>query len=546
MHIEVLYLLLGERPKERAAWMSPALLVTDNPVSDGDSEAILWPIDDPRASNSPIAYLVHRARMHAWERVTRGIPKPLKQIDAWDSALKEGPEMFSRLGPSAFSIFGETEKAAVREARDAACRILDQKVAFVFPAAWTPTAGVSRLVRAMAKEVAEWFLDAPVNQEWPWTFLSMKADNQYGRQSPIGEFIQALHSELLSVNGKVDVTRWRQKSGAILLSGRTGSGKSYAARLLASHGKLVEVNLAAVTAEQLESRMRGYKAGTFTGGDKNGRAGWFEEANGGVLFLDEFQSVSVEAQVQLLDLLSAVSDDIYIARTGEDHERRRYIVKVILAVNEDVGTLLREKRLRRDIYYRVRHTEEFPSLKERLQGDIGYRYLRALLASYRWKSLRTIEQLNNIDGGALDNVPTFFPVFTIGSVSELVNQEWEGNFRELERVAFDLFYECDYLHKKPLFDKTDASSICARGIGQQISEITDGASEASQKKLLEIQQVLRECKFVICRALKAQAYYRSRNAMRGYLCKNIDKLAPDVRSDSRIINFLRNCPAVSD
>jgi len=67
--------------------------------------------------------------------------------------------------------------------------------------------------------------------------------------------------------------------------------------------------------------MRGYKAGTFTGAAKGGRKGWFEEASGGVLFLDEFQSVSVAYQVQLLDVLNAVSDDIQIAQTGEDKKK---------------------------------------------------------------------------------------------------------------------------------------------------------------------------------------------------------------------------------
>lgn len=62
-------------------------------------------------------------------------------------------------------------------------------------------------------------------------------------------------------------------------------------------------------------------AGSFTGSDRKGRAGWFEDANGGVLFLDEFQSISMEAQVQLLDSLNAVSDDVYIARIGKEGNR---------------------------------------------------------------------------------------------------------------------------------------------------------------------------------------------------------------------------------
>ena len=97
--------------------------------------------------------------------------------------------------------------------------------------------------------------------------------------------------------------------------------------------------------------------------------------------------------------------------------------------------------------------EKFLSLKERLDRDQEHRYLHGLLASYRWKSLRTIQQLSCLECGWQDMVPKFFPVFSLDALAELASHDWEGNFRELERVAFDIYYESDFLQQSIIIER---------------------------------------------------------------------------------------------
>lgn len=549
--MDILYILLGGKAARPVEGMTHAMFIAYNSAEAEGSDSVLWSADGPH-SPPPISCLVSRAQSNAWDVEAQRVLQRHRAEPSWVQLLEKGPQVFAQLDVEKFDPHNastdesQTDALIARELKHAARKIIERKTAFVFPAKWPDNIAVqaTKLIRLMVRELCAYLREVPIKQGLPWTFLSMSTDPNGG--DPLGEFIRSLHSEMLADKSGVDVIAMSQKNGAILLSGPTGSGKSYAARLLANNTKygnrLVEVNLAAVAEEQLESRMRGYKAGTFTGGAKEGRAGWFEEADKGVLFLDEFQSVSVASQVQLLDLLSAVSNDIHIARTGADHERRRFSVKVVLAINEDIDTLLREKRLRKDIYFRVRSVEAFPSLKERLDRDVEHRYLRGLMASYRWKSLRTIDQLRHLEGGWGDMVPTFFSALLPEALSELASQDWEGNFRELERVAFDLYYECDYQQQSISIDRARVrhavKSWHLTAPGVKTGNCIDGMSEAEQRKLNDIQQALRKSAFIISTVLKNQPYYLSRPPLKKYLQSYIDKLDEDIRGDSRMIRFL--------
>jgi transcriptional regulator with AAA-type ATPase domain len=567
--MDTLYILLGGKTVKAPDSMTPMMSVAFGEHESGGSGCVSCSAPDFQA-NAPLAQLTDQAREAMWRTEGSLVLKRYDPATSRGDLLRLDPKELAqadlmRLGrPNTTAQNEKDDVLILRDLQRVARQIVSRKTAFVFPARWPPNivGPAAHLVAAMVKEVCAYFRDAPIEEELPWTFLAMNADPS--GEDPLGDFIRSLHAEILARPTDVKIADWRRKGGAILLSGPTGSGKSYAARLLAAdikHGaRPVEVNLAAISGELLESRLRGYEPGTFTGADKKGRKGWFEEAHGGVLFLDEFQSVPAAGQVQLLDVLSAVSDDVYIARVGADHKRSQYNVKVILAINEDIDTLLQEKRLRKDLYYRIRFIQTFPLLKERLgpDRDPDHRYLRGLLASYRWKSLRNIEELCRLDDGLRGMGRSFFPVWQQDAISTLAGEEWDGNFRELERVAFDLFdwydhfLEQDYypanrqsdddLRKPKQIGTLQVNNVLkpwrALALGESLKDSVDGVTARKREKLESIQDALRESGFIIAKVLKSQPYFRSRPTLRTYLRDHRDQLAADVRGDSRMIRFL--------
>lgn len=246
------------------------------------------------------------------------------------------------------------------------------------------------------------------------------------------------------------------KEGPILLIGQTGSGKTELATSLhhamlkctSRTGNFVPINVAAIQPSLLESRLRGYAKGSFTGAQKD-HEGWFEQAAEGTLFLDEFQSAPIEVQLQLLDLMRAVSDTVRIARMGEEDKPRTCRVRLILAINEPVERLVAERRLRQDLLFRVRHRINVSPLAKRLNEEIGL--LDRLWCLHRWRSNATIE-LSSL-GIPHTTVPGEDPTRPIYSALapdlphdarvRLLSHGWPGNLREFERVCFDILWDLD-------------------------------------------------------------------------------------------------------
>lgn len=246
------------------------------------------------------------------------------------------------------------------------------------------------------------------------------------------------------------------KEGPRLLVGETGSGKSELARALHQQlrteagrsGAFRSVNIAAVSPSLLESRLRGFFKGAFTDG-KSDQPGWFELADGGTLFLDEIQAAPMDFQVQLLDLLSPVSDTVEVERIGsKDGAKTRCRVRVIMATNESEASLLTRGRLRKDLAYRIRAKIELKSLAERLRDDTVGDLLSRLLRLHRWRSASPLE----VNGGRIVSTDaemdaklrsSLLPVIDGEATDLLKSHPWPGNLRELERVCFDAFLEYD-------------------------------------------------------------------------------------------------------
>src|SRR3989442_310176 len=200
----------------------------------------------------------------------------------------------------------------------------------------------------------------------------------------------------------------------VLLQGESGTGKELVARTIharsaRSRGPFVAVNCAALPETLLESELFGYEKGAFTGaaGRKEGR---FELADGGTLFLDEVSDLSAVTQPKILRVLQEGEFE----RLGGT-KTLRVDVRIVAATNQGLAQMVREKRFREDLYYRLNViTMTVPPLRERSED------IRVLAQHF----LRVYAAKNNrrLEG------------FTDDAIRRLEAYAWPGNVRELENV----------------------------------------------------------------------------------------------------------------
>ncbi|MCL1908594.1 MAG: sigma-54 dependent transcriptional regulator [Holophagaceae bacterium] len=153
----------------------------------------------------------------------------------------------------------------------------------------------------------------------------------------------------------------------VLITGESGTGKEVAARLIhrysaRSMGPFVAVNCGALPENLLESELFGYEKGSFTGANTMKR-GIFEEANGGIVFLDEIGEMPVPLQVKLLRVLQ----ELKVRRIGSSKELP-IDVRVICATNAYIRDIAESGTFRQDLYYRINILHlELPPLRERME-----------------------------------------------------------------------------------------------------------------------------------------------------------------------------------
>ena len=201
---------------------------------------------------------------------------------------------------------------------------------------------------------------------------------------------------------------------SVLIIGESGTGKELIARAIhersdRSERPLIRVNCAAIPRELFESEFFGHAKGSFTGAIKD-RAGRFEVADGGTIFLDEVGEIPLELQSKLLRVLQ----EGQFERVGED-KTRTVDVRLIAATNRDLKLDVEAKRFREDLFFRINvFPIEAVPLRQRLQ-DIP------LLAEH-FIAL-TCKQLNR-------------PVLRLSqaNVKQLQSCQWRGNVRELQNV----------------------------------------------------------------------------------------------------------------
>ncbi len=207
-----------------------------------------------------------------------------------------------------------------------------------------------------------------------------------------------------------------------LIQGETGTGKELVARAihslsLRSKGPFVAVNCGALPDTLLESELFGYKAGAFTGANKD-KLGRFALAEGGTLLLDEIGEISQALQVRLLRVLQ---DRLYEPLGGTQTVKAN--VRIITSTHRDLAALVKKGTFRQDLFYRINVVRiELPPLRKRKE-DIP------LLVEH------FVSRFNRIQGKALAGVSSEV-------MALLMAHDYPGNVRELENLIEHTFVLC--------------------------------------------------------------------------------------------------------
>lgn len=206
-----------------------------------------------------------------------------------------------------------------------------------------------------------------------------------------------------------------QTDARVLVTGPNGTGKELVAHWLhqkseRSKGPMIEVNCAAIPSELIESELFGHVKGAFTSAVKD-RAGKFEAANGGTIFLDEIGDMSLSAQAKVLRALQ----ENRIQRVGSDKDIK-VDVRVVAATNKNLKKEIEEGKFREDLYHRLAVILiQVPPLNDRRE-DIP------LLVDY------FTEKIASEHGNARKS-------FSDDAIKLLQNYDWTGNIRELRNVV---------------------------------------------------------------------------------------------------------------
>ena len=201
----------------------------------------------------------------------------------------------------------------------------------------------------------------------------------------------------------------------VLITGPNGTGKELVAHWLhekstRSKGPMIEVNCAAIPSELIESELFGHVKGAFTSAAKD-RAGKFEAANKGTIFLDEIGDMSLSAQAKVLRALQ----ESRVQRVGSDKDIK-VDVRVVAATNKDLKKEIAAGRFREDLYHRLAVILiKVPALNDR-RDDIP-------------------ELINHFAAKISSEQGTAPKTFSIKATKLLQEYDWTGNIRELRNVV---------------------------------------------------------------------------------------------------------------
>ena len=277
---------------------------------------------------------------------------------------------------------------------------------------------------------------------------------------------------------KEDIARIAGSTSTVLITGESGTGKEMVATAIwdlsgRKKNRFVAINCAAIPEALLESELFGYVKGAFTGADPNGRMGKFELADKGTIFLDEIGDMPLYLQAKLLRVLQERT----IIRIGSN-QVIPIDVRVIAATNKDLKEMIREKKFREDLYYRLNVIPlKIPPLRERKED---------------------IEELTDYFAGRYAGLLGK----TVRHITESVRRAlaacpWRGNVRELENVVefmVNMMGEDGVLDERTLprdfWDDAEEEQIRRAELQPEDGELIVPLKELER---LEIEKALRIC-----------------------------------------------------
>ena len=314
------------------------------------------------------------------------------------------------------------------------------------------------------------------------------------------------------------IARVAATNTTVLITGETGTGKELVARAIHRNSQrakkpFIAINCAAVTESLLESELFGHERGAFTGADKT-RAGLFEAAHEGTLFLDEVAEMSLAAQAKLLRVLA----DGEIQRVGSTNTRR-VDVRVLAATHRKLDERVREGIFREDLYYRLAVVPvHLPPLRERRE-DIAElsRILCRRIAGEMKVAARPISP---------------------AALEQLAGYSFPGNVRELKNLlerALILAQGSELQPQDFLFQSPSRSAAPAE------ESVTPGALAALLPKQLDLRKTVTEIeRALIVRSLhlangvqaEAARYLGVSRSDLGYKIGRYGLLGPQAEKDA--------------